>query len=352
MMEHPRKHNVSGFTLVELLVVIGIIALLISILLPSLAKARKSANAVKCAANLRSIMQGVHMYAAQNKDYYPGSALSSGRHLFNSDLSGTNPAFSQTNCPGIVTVFDWMSPVARMMGLSFNEGGTLGDRLERFETLRTHPAFQCPEATQILAGPYTGGGGPACKVDVIISYNTGTQFHLASYGTVPGDKFKGTVQGSADLTSPSGWAPRLGSVRNSSAKIFVADGARYSLPGTPPDIDLNYVGSGGGPFGDIGAFAQDSHSWNRTAAPGNGASGNDSRLYGFRHGTGDPRRSGGPYRLNAGYFDGHVEALDDLAVSNPALWMPTGSNYDPSAVFPMCNDAAKLYGGNVARIVE
>src|SRR5438874_1447506 len=205
MMEHSKKQHRRGFTLVELLIVI---------LLPSLAKARRSANAIKCAANLRSIMQGVHMYAAQNKDYYPGGPLSSGRHLFNEAFTATNPAFSQTNCPGIVAVFDWMSPVARMMGLTFNEGGTLSDRLERFETLRTHPAFTCPEAVGILAGPFGGGGGPSCKVDTILSYATGTQFHLASVGT---GFSAGLTSGSADLSSPTGWTPKLGNVRNSSS---------------------------------------------------------------------------------------------------------------------------------------
>jgi prepilin-type N-terminal cleavage/methylation domain-containing protein/prepilin-type processing-associated H-X9-DG protein len=80
-MSERRNRGIRAFTLVELLVVIGIIALLISIILPALGKARESANTVKCASNLRCVGQGLTMYIATYKGTLPVSYYHEGMSM-------------------------------------------------------------------------------------------------------------------------------------------------------------------------------------------------------------------------------------------------------------------------------
>lgn len=81
-MRHVRRRQPGGFTLVELLVVIGIIALLVSILLPALSAARRQGRSIKCMAALREIGRGFYMYSNENKGYWPVAVHSYGHPKF------------------------------------------------------------------------------------------------------------------------------------------------------------------------------------------------------------------------------------------------------------------------------
>jgi len=86
------KKNKSGFTLVELLVVIGIIALLIAILLPSLNKARQQAYTIACLSNMRQLGMVIANYIADNSQKLPRSGL---------NLSGSS-ILADSPLPGLV----------------------------------------------------------------------------------------------------------------------------------------------------------------------------------------------------------------------------------------------------------
>jgi prepilin-type processing-associated H-X9-DG protein/prepilin-type N-terminal cleavage/methylation domain-containing protein len=128
----------AGFTLVELLVVIGIIALLISILLPALNRAREAANAVTCASNLRQFGLGLMQYQNDHR----GTVLV--MNIFQGD---TSPAGNGNR---------WTVALMR--------GGYLGRKVpnaQYYNIGNTFPISQCPSLRHLFTpdiNGFTGSG--------------------------------------------------------------------------------------------------------------------------------------------------------------------------------------------------
>jgi prepilin-type N-terminal cleavage/methylation domain-containing protein len=124
--KQPGPSVERGFTLIEVLVVVAIIALLVAILLPSLSNARRKAQEVQCATNLRTCGQGIAFYLQANNDFYMGADWtplihkyiqknSAGRQVGNAMDSSATAVAEYYLCPGDTT-YHHCSPVTVRIG--------------------------------------------------------------------------------------------------------------------------------------------------------------------------------------------------------------------------------------------
>ncbi|CAN5636448.1 hypothetical protein BH09PLA1_BH09PLA1_17670 [soil metagenome] len=135
MKTHPAYRK--AFTLVELLVVIGIIAVLISVLLPALSKARGRAQTISCQSNLRQVMLAARTYAAENRDSLPWG------FIFNRE----NPTTGRPTDSGTSGYIAWFSLLNKYMGQKNPEVLLLDGTTIYYDgatKTKMNPAFRCP----------------------------------------------------------------------------------------------------------------------------------------------------------------------------------------------------------------
>src|SRR4051812_42608426 len=134
-----------GFTLVELLVVIGIIAVLLSILLPTLSKARRSAYTLQCASNMKQLSTAMLMYINDNKGRFPAAEFFpiTGAYPYGWGWANELVAQNYIKAPGL-SVYKFP-----------------GDTVKKFS--RSNP-FRCPEGIEEDIG--IGGGAGDYPTDL------------------------------------------------------------------------------------------------------------------------------------------------------------------------------------------
>lgn len=146
-----RGRAFRGFTLVELLVVIGIIGVLIGILLPALSSARERGRTVQCSSNIRQILTALTGYAAENRGQYPWG--------WNWDVP--NPASAGSLGKGEFT--NWVSSVAAWMSpkRAYNNqqiGPMAGNTTTNVRYGNISSVFRCPSVSQDFRQPLTYSG--------------------------------------------------------------------------------------------------------------------------------------------------------------------------------------------------
>jgi len=321
-----------GFTLVELLVVIGIIALLIAILLPALNKARQQAQTVQCASNMRQIAAAVLQYAADNR----GELI-----IDEIDDSATNAPY--------VHGFYWAAELVKQKYISapnyfVNPNAASVAAAAANTQVIDNSVFHCPSGVDI-EGSSSGGGIKPTDLPNFEYYVSGNTGGTAS----PGDADPTTTPANSPpyfavacwyqlndrTTDPSAHYPQSGSLNNVNigATPFIWFNPGNDLPagGFPAQVaapyyqrTLSMIRKGSD---TVMVLESNSENWCYNSTPGPSLEGGNLVFYRLAARHGQKTRSGEQAYTNLAFFDGHVALYPTLPITvNNANTVPPGTN--------------------------
>lgn len=315
----------AAFSLVELLVVISIIALLISILLPSLKRARDQAKAVKCGALQHGFGNAFSTYYTEYQNWIPGRNTS-GMATWVAGYAGQPEPLSHSDIP--VQTYDWMTPILR------SETQLPANRAKRFRLLLEHYACPAVNFRAILWIDRSSGEKQPIDHDLFLEeVDSGGAFLGGSYlmpihfqmwgqneqriiGMYP--KAPVPYNSQRNPGPPRPWEvevlayrSRLEKVGSPSEKIAVSDGTRYLNRRLVLDFDHDDTPRIFGAFTTAGGW------WRGSTAFGEGRynpSQGKNIPFTFRHHDG----------IRALFFDGHAESLSRKHARKIDYWYPKG----------------------------
>lgn len=324
-----------GLTMIELLVVTAIISLLMSLLFPALSAALRQAASTRCQANLRTLGQAMIVYTQDHNGHLPGSALTSAAHLWfdNAGNLAVKGEYSIHNVPGPIEFYDYVAPLAGILRLKLPDAP---DGMSRLRAYREMPLLLCPANVGVTAT--LSAGPPGLEDGQMLSYCTGAAFMLGPFRGSHATEYSGAagLPGTPYWDAPPGYSPHIARLGNPARKIFLADSGRWSRYNSKPTFSYARIDQDHNStlFSDFGPFWGISKSYDRSVPNNLNNAAIDARIYAYRHGRREQFLPSGAYRLNAVFYDGHVQSLDDMSSADPELWLPSGSTIaKPTAKF-------------------
>jgi prepilin-type N-terminal cleavage/methylation domain-containing protein/prepilin-type processing-associated H-X9-DG protein len=206
----------SGFSLIEVLVVVGMIALLLAILLPSLSGAREQARTAMCGTSLKQISLAATAYAQEQQSWLVGSPNTSGNGAPPGFAAGAyTPTARRDHYPAL-QVFDWASPLLK----EFSSRAPRDFKQRYRAAVSVVP--QCPSNRR-----RTGPVNFPDLVDLIPADTLAPSYAISRFFTYVGDKAKtGEVAGTLwwhEDCIPARYVPKVERVAQPAGKAFLAD---------------------------------------------------------------------------------------------------------------------------------